>query len=682
MDRDENSELNTEATTPAPPDATETVAALNRRRRWILAAVLAPVLLLLAVFGADRWIHSGQVLRGVHVDDVALAGLDRDQARLALEQLAQRLRAQPITVTVRGRHYELEPASLGYELDVEQTLGAAMNAGRTGGFGAELRWWLARTQSDAAIPARGTLDREALTDKISRWQDEAINDPPFEGAITIENGEPTARPPAPGYVVDLDATSQALAVALSSLQRRPIALSLRREPPVRKQSAVDAALSKASKLLAGPITLSATRPKTPTLDHEDKAPKKKRNAKSEDDEPVDETLSFTFTRAELGDVLRSRLTDKALGVDVYFDPEALAAYLGSARAALEVAPIDARFDVNKKKEVRIVPSRHGRLVRAGDVAKALEQAAMTTARSGELPVEIGAPPKFSTADAEGLQIKERVSHFTTVHPCCRPRVTNIHKIADLLDGTILRRGESLSVNQTVGRRTRAKGFLPAPTIVNGEMKDTVGGGISQFATTLFNAAFHGGYDIVERVPHSYYFHRYPVGHEATLSFPKPDLVIRNDTDAGLLVRCTYTATSITVSLYGDNGGRKVRRKVSTARDLTDPPIEFVADPSIDPDDEEVEEKGQRGWTVDVSRIIEFTDKTKKKEGRKVVYKPRKRVVRVHPCRVPEGDEGYTGEECPEPEEDDADAEEPPADEAAPAAEPEEPSTLDAVEESH
>ena len=183
------------------------------------------------------------------------------------------------------------------------------------------------------------------------------------------------------------------------------------------------------------------------------------------------------------------------------------------------------------------------------------------------------------------------------------------------------------------------------------MKDTVGGGISQFATTFFNAAFYGGYEIVERAAHSYYFERYPAGLEATLSYPKPDVIIRNDTRSGLLIRCLYTATTITIKFYGDNEGRKVRRKRSQAFDFTDPPIEYIADDELKPGKEKVFFRGRRGWSIKVARILEYADGKKKEEGRRVVYKPRVRKVRVHSCMIPEGEPGHTGDPCPEEEKD-------------------------------
>jgi len=77
----------------------------------------------------------------------------------------------------------------------------------------------------------------------------------------------------------------------------------------------------------------------------------------------------------------------------------------------------------------------------------------------------------------------------------------------------------------------------------------VGGGVSQFATTLFNAAYFAGLDIVEYQAHSEYFSRYPRGREATMGYPAPDLKIENDTPYGVLIWTSYTESSLTVTLY-------------------------------------------------------------------------------------------------------------------------------------
>ena len=95
-------------------------------------------------------------------------------------------------------------------------------------------------------------------------------------------------------------------------------------------------------------------------------------------------------------------------------------------------------------------------------------------------------------------------------------------MADIVRGAVIEPGETFSINEYVGRRTIANGFVSAPIIGPGNKFDSdVGGGVSQFATTAFNAAFFAGMEIPEYQFHTIYIDRYPYGREATLAFPSP-----------------------------------------------------------------------------------------------------------------------------------------------------------------
>jgi len=151
--------------------------------------------------------------------------------------------------------------------------------------------------------------------------------------------------------------------------------------------------------------------------------------------------------------------------------------------------------------------------------------------------------------ADGSLIVEQVSSFTTPHQCCQTRVENIQRMADMVDGVYLLPGETFSLNDFVGPRTVENGFAAAGAIRRGHLVQEVGGGVSQFATTIFNAAYFAGLDFDEYRSHTIYFSRYPYGREATISTPGPDLAISNTTDYPILIDTSYTGSSITVSIY-------------------------------------------------------------------------------------------------------------------------------------
>ena len=152
--------------------------------------------------------------------------------------------------------------------------------------------------------------------------------------------------------------------------------------------------------------------------------------------------------------------------------------------------------------------------------------------------------KFSAAqgvdEASKAGVKEVVSSFTTEHPGGQPRVQNIHRIADLTRGVYIPPGGSFSINDFVGERTEAKGFVSAPVISDGVFTKDTGGGVSQYATTLFNASFFAGMDIPKYKAHSVFISRYPFGREATLSYPGVDLKITNPSPYGVMIWPSYT----------------------------------------------------------------------------------------------------------------------------------------------
>ena len=131
-------------------------------------------------------------------------------------------------------------------------------------------------------------------------------------------------------------------------------------------------------------------------------------------------------------------------------------------------------------------------------------------------------------------------------------------IARTVDGTLIAPGQSFSLNDVVGKRTKAKGYVEAPFILDGELSTDVGGGVSQFATTTFNAAFFAGLRLDRHQAHSFYISRYPPGREATVNYPSIDLQWTNTTSAPVLVRANTTATSLTVAIYGRGDGRIVQ----------------------------------------------------------------------------------------------------------------------------
>jgi vancomycin resistance protein YoaR len=282
------------------------------------------------------------------------------------------------------------------------------------------------------------------------------------------------------------------------------------------------------------------------------------------------------------------------------------------------APRDATFEIVNGKP-RLVPARTGQGVDTAALARAVPPV-LVAGRDRTVPIKVTTtPPRVTTEQARALRIRERISTFTTQHPCCAPRVTNIHRIADILDGHIVKPGETFSLNGLVGRRDKARGFVEAPMILNGRYVNDVGGGISQFATTMFNAVFFGGMQDVQHTPHEFYISRYPAGRESTVSFPQPDFRWRNDSPYGVLIKTAYTDTSVTVTFW------------STKRfDIT----ATASDPYDIREFETVRESGKKcidmpgakGFTIDVWRVFKQNGREVRRQRFHSVYQPEPKLT--------------------------------------------------------
>ena len=75
------------------------------------------------------------------------------------------------------------------------------------------------------------------------------------------------------------------------------------------------------------------------------------------------------------------------------------------------------------------------------------------------------------------------------------RIWNVHLLGDYLDGTIVKAGETFSYNKEIGPRTVERGFREGQMIWGGVLIPSIGGGVCQTATTIFNAAFEAGLPI-------------------------------------------------------------------------------------------------------------------------------------------------------------------------------------------
>ena len=536
---------------------------VTKTTRGLLVGLLGLVGLLALVYVADVATASGRVPRGTEVAGVKIGGKSRVEA----VRLIQSRVKIPAALTVRlpdgTDTLSVNAADVGLRVDAERTVDAAR--GEALNPFTRLSGAFAKNSVEPAV----VVDDTKLRAAVAAWA-KTVEHGKREASIRFDGVAPVAVPPREGRRVDVEATASRVIDAFPAKTDNDAVVVV--DPVMTTAEDLQRAMDEIAKpAVSAGVTLTA--------------PGK----------------GVTMTRAQIASVLRID-TDPDGKITPKLDTKKLDQVLTPVLASVETKPKDARFSADEKTGViTIAPSALGTAVDRAALAEALLPALRQRApRFVPLSI-VQAEPRITTERARTLGIKEKVGEFTTYHPCCRPRVKNIQIMADIVEGAVVLPGETFSLNGHVGVRDRKRGFVEAPMILNGKFVPSVGGGVSQFATTMFNAVFFGGFEDVEHKPHSYWIRRYPPGREATVSSPHPDLKWRNDSPYGVLITTSYTDKSITVTFWSTKRydiesitGEPYRYRPFKAQYDSSPTCESTA--------------GERGFDIDVWRVFKQNGK--------------------------------------------------------------------------
>ena len=609
------------------PDVGNRISELKPLTRAAVLGISSVLLLSIGSFCAFRLVGSGSVLGDVRVNGVELGSQSMTEATATIDRVEETLIRTPLLLEIDGRTTDVTGDQLGASV-ADDLVDRAMANGRSGSMLSQFAWWVGSLFSGPVELDTGfALDPAAVETLADAWDEDLIGAPPFPGAIIVSEGVASPEYPRIGTSVDRTALVEILESSLVAGVAEPVAIPTNTTVPGATEADIDAAVARANLWISNPITLTVP----------------------------DGSLDVVFSAANLATALMADV-DLDGSIELGFDEAIIDSRLLNQRDGIEAAPVDAKMEIDGYQVV-IVPGRNGTLIDAGETTAILESLADTSSRRGTLPIQEGAEPTVKTADLEALGIEHMVVQFTTYHDCCGARVDNIQLMADTIDGAIVKPGEVFGINAFVGRRTIEDGYQDAGTIIRGEIVETVGGGVSQFATTLYNTVFWGGYEDVEHKPHSFYFSRYPEGIESTVSYPQPEMSFRNNTDKSIMIKTSHTDTSITVRIYGANDGRiiagahrdgrtsfetiaeggpnarRVRGSVSDRTDFTEPTTEYRANPALGVDEQDETQSARQGWTVFVTRTIEAAGGVTENSWT-VRYLAQRQIIEVHPCKVP------------------------------------------------
>ncbi len=510
--------------------------------RVLLTLALAFFLVLAALglaYAAFQGAYHDRIYPGVSSWGVDLSGMSLAQAALALSGAFTYPQAEVFTFRDGERSWTAAPAELGVNLDLPATVAEAYTLGRrgslTGNLTEQYQAWSAGRSVPVRVvynPARARSFLEALAKEIDR--------PLIEASLTADGSNVTVQVGQVGRRMDVEATLPLLAEPINALAGSDLALTVHEFTPEILDPTAQA--EAARRILAEPLTLidPETAEAGPGL--------------------------WVFDQQTLADLLViQRVADQeGARYEVGLDSVRLGSFLSELAPDLEREPVNARFIFNDdtRQLDLMTPAVIGRRLDVGATVQAVNERARDGEHTLPLVFEQVLPAVGSEATGEDLGITELVSdRRTTFAGSTSARIQNIKAASKNFHGLLVAPGETFSMVAYMDDVSLDNGYAEALIIFGGRTIKGVGGGVCQVSTTLFRAAFFGGFPIEERYAHayrvSYYEHGFGPGLDATVYAPLVDFKFTNDTPYWLLIESYVYQSELQFKFYSTSDGRTV-----------------------------------------------------------------------------------------------------------------------------
>ncbi len=544
----------------------------------MLIAVGSVIALLGLVALIDSAIYYNKVHAGVTISGYPMSGLTRAEATAALTRLVKEAEDEPITLTSGDKSWAVMPGDVGTRIDVTGAVSAAIDVSRESNWLVDAARRFKLLFTDTHVPLDGTVDSELMDGVLAEVAKE-IDLPPVNAGLIIDGTDVRVVEGQKGRVMDQAAVREELEALLFTLHSTelPVPMVLK-DPEILAQDSAGA-VAQAKKMIASDLVLK------------------------------DGDRTWSLTSEQIGAYMDFTTEDRG-GVSTlvpFLSAEKMGPFLDKIAEKVLRKPVNATWK-SDGQQAWVVPAINGRKLDRDATAEALTVASLKAAARTAEVVVITTEPDRSTKEAEAMGISDKLGGFTTEWEGTEDRQVNVRITTEYANNVLLAPGEVYDFDKQVGPRTAERGYKLAHGITGpGKLEDVLGGGICQVSTTLFNAAFFAGLEIVERKNHSIYIDHYPKGRDATVSAESPNMRFRNDTDHYILVRGASNGIVTTFNIYGTKDGRTVSYETSDFYDVEQMTKITYKASWLGPGTTYIRMSGQDGKKIEVVRTVKAKD---------------------------------------------------------------------------
>lgn len=240
-------------------------------------------------------------------------------------------------------------------------------------------------------------------------------------------------------------------------------------------------------------------------------------------------------------------------------------------------------------------------------------------------------PKATAEDLE--KIHDVIGRYKTSFKTSNAdRSGNVRNGTRLVNGTVLLPGDSFSMYQTVSPFTEENGYYLAGSYLNGMVVESLGGGICQVSSTLYNAVLRAELQVDERHNHSMIVSYVDLSSDAAISGTSKDFKFTNNTEYPIYIEgITTEDKQVVFTIYGVET-RPSNREVSYESEKISETVpegdKIIADPSL-PLGSISTQSAHTGYVGKLWKIVKVDGKeTERVEVNKSTYLPTPRTATV------------------------------------------------------
>ena len=563
------------------------------------------LLIISGIFFFFTIVYADKALPGVHVGNVDVGGLTREEITTKLRANFYILQERGIHIVVDGDRGIINPRNIDFEMPFDKLALGALSIGRSGNFINRLMALIGTPIFSSSVSWQVGVDEEKLKaeiDILASVMDQHRKDIRFY----IDDGEVSLLyDTKPGKVLNREKTKDLVLSSLKDINFGDIYTELEEDQPIADPGLAKEAVARVEYIIKDYITLTY------------------------------KGALFVATSGRIASWITSEYEGERLVPGL--NNKLISEYVTEIAEGINAAPQSPRIVISSGKAIDFTLPKQGITLLQDETINLIKDILRDREQGKEavnkiaLPVSIQKPQSIDES-SKTLGIVEKIGGATTPFTGSpRNRVHNIKNGVKFLTGIIIPPGEEFSTVGALGEVDNTTGYLPELVIKGDDTVLEFGGGLCQVSTTLFRAILDSGLPVTERRNHSYrvpYYERdgdknfIGPGLDATIYLPKPDLRFRNDTENSILIYGYVIGDKVTFELYGTKDGRKSSVDGPHTLSVTPaPPTVYIETDTLPKGEKRKIDTAHAGGSAVATYTIEYEDGTVSEQEFKSYYRP-------------------------------------------------------------